>query len=79
MNYIVITLFIFYQFPVSVTDIRKDKIRDENSYNESSPGKASVLHEESSTSRDIDPGLVFDFVQKLTCISSRSKEVSYCS
>lgn len=62
-----------------MTDIRKDKIRDENSYNESSPGKASVLHEESSTSRDIDPGLVFDFVQKLTCISSRSKEVSYCS
>ncbi|KAH9588504.1 Cbl proto-oncoprotein, E3 ubiquitin protein ligase-like 1, variant 2 [Schistosoma haematobium] len=61
-------------FPVNVTDIRKDKIRDENIYNESSPGKASVLHEESSTSRDIDPGLVFDFVQKLTCISSRSKE-----
>ncbi|VDP84529.1 unnamed protein product [Schistosoma mattheei] len=62
-------------FPVSVTDIRKDKIHDENSYNESSPGKANVLHEESSTSRDIDPGQVFDFVQKLTCISSRSKEV----
>ncbi|XP_018647378.1 hypothetical protein Smp_134120 [Schistosoma mansoni] len=61
-------------FPLNVIDIRKDKIPDENSYSESSPGKVGVLHEESSTSRDIDPGLVFDFVQKLTCISSRSKE-----
>ncbi|CAH8543333.1 unnamed protein product [Schistosoma rodhaini] len=60
--------------PLNVIDIRKDKIPDENSYSESSPGKVGVLHEESSTSRDIDPGLVFDFVQKLTCISSRSKE-----
>ncbi|CAH8850361.1 unnamed protein product [Trichobilharzia szidati] len=28
----------------------------------------------SSTSEDMDPSLVFDFIQKLTCISSRSKE-----
>ncbi|VDQ00791.1 unnamed protein product [Trichobilharzia regenti] len=56
--------------PLSMaTRFKQEKSHDDSEKIGTSPEELS-----STTSKDIDPSLVFDFIQKLTCISSRSKE-----
>ncbi|KAK4471732.1 hypothetical protein MN116_004601 [Schistosoma mekongi] len=58
----------------NISNIQQDKTADIGNCSESKSEKIGAPHEDPSTSSDLDPGLVFEFVQKLTCISLRSKE-----
>ncbi|TNN05340.1 ATP binding region ATPase isoform 2 [Schistosoma japonicum] len=58
----------------NISNIQQDQTVDIRNCSESNSEKIGAPQEDPSTSSDLDPGLVLDFVQKLTCISLRSKE-----
>ncbi|CAH8538113.1 unnamed protein product [Heterobilharzia americana] len=61
-------------FPVNLTNIQQDKTGTNSSDFTGSQNTNVSEADQKSLSNDVDPAVVFDFVQKLTCISLRSKE-----